>query len=80
MKRWMRRTELAKALGTTSPTVKYYTSFGLFPVEKKTDHGQYLYNYETLKERYVRILELKEKRLTMEEIKDRLKIEVLIQN
>ncbi|MDP3921653.1 MAG: MerR family transcriptional regulator [Candidatus Omnitrophota bacterium] len=80
MKRLMRRTELARALGTTPPTVKYYTSLGLFPVEKKTDHGQYLYNYEAVKGRYVRILELKEKRLRIDEIKDRLRIEVLIQN
>ena len=79
MQQWMRRSQLAKALGTTMPTVKYYTALGLFPVQKKTDHGQYLYNLEEIRTRYTRIQELKEKRLTIQEIKDRLQIEVLMQ-
>ena len=80
MKRWLRRGALAKALGISMPTVKYYTAFGLFPVQKKTDHGQYLYDLEEIKPLYFRIKELKEKRLTMQEIKDRLQIEVLIRD
>ena len=74
----MRRSQLAKALGTTMPTVKYYTSLGLFSVQKKTNHGQYLYNFEEVRLRYMRIQELKEKRLTIQEIKDRLQIEILM--
>ena len=80
MKKWLRRGELAKALGTTTPTVKYYTSLGLFPVFKKTEHGQFLYDIETLKHRYQRIQELKEKRHTIEEIKDLLQVEHLIKD
>lgn len=74
----LRRSELARRLGTTPPTVKYYTSVGLFPVAGKTPHGQFLYDFETVKLRYDRIQELKNKRLTVEEIKDRLQIEVLM--
>lgn len=80
MKRWLRRGELAKQLGITTPTVKYYTTLGLFPVQKRTHHGQYLYDIEEIKPRYFRIRELKEKRLTIQEIKDRLKIEVLMRD
>lgn len=80
MKKWLRRGDLAKALGTTPPTVKYYTSLGFFPVNRKTDHGQYLYDLETIRERFLRIRELKDKRLTIEEIRDRLKIDVLMQD
>lgn len=78
MDRWRRRGELAKELGITVPTVKYYTHFGLFPVDKRTPHGQFLYDLESIRRRFLRIRELKEKRLTMQEIKDRLQIEHLI--
>ncbi len=80
MKQWLRRGDLAKALETTSPTIKYYTATGLLPVQKKTDHGQYLYDLEESRQRFARIQELKEKRFTIQEIKDRLQIEVLIQD
>lgn len=80
MKKFLRRGELAKTLGITTPTVKYYTALGLFPVQTKTDHGQYLYDVETIKARYFRIREFKEKRLTIQEIQDRLKIEVLMRD
>ncbi len=78
--KWLRRGELARVLGTTMPTVKYYTALGLFPVHAKTSHGQHLYDPEAIRERFFRIKELKEKRLTIEEIKDRLKIETLMRN
>jgi len=80
MKRWLRRGELAKALGTTSPTLKYYTAIGLLPADKRTPHGQYLYDMGTVKERFDRIRQLKEDRLTLDEIKDRLKIELLMRD
>jgi DNA-binding transcriptional MerR regulator len=72
MKRWVRRSELAKILGTTSPTVKYYTSLGFFPVQRKTDHGQYLYDWQMMKLIYDRIMDLKAERYTIEEIKETL--------
>lgn len=68
-KKWVRRSELAKILGTTSPTVKYYTALGFFPVQKKTDHGQYLYDSEKMKVIFDRIMQLKSERYTIEEIK-----------
>ena len=80
MKQYLRRGQLAKALGSTTPTVKYYTSLGLFPIERKTAHGQYLYNFEEIKARFLQIKELKQKRLTMQEIKDRLTIESLVRD
>ena len=80
MKKWLRRGELAKTLGIPQPTVKYYTSLGLFSVQNKTRHGQFLYDLEEIKRRYSRIQEFKAKRLTIEEIKERLKIEILIQD
>lgn len=74
MKNWMRRGKLAQALGISSPTVKYYTALGFFPVQKRTVHGQYLYNFDEIQQRYQIIRELKEKRLTMQEIKEHLTI------
>ena len=80
MKAWLRRGELAKALGITTPTVKYYTALALFPVQKWTDHGQFLYDVEDIRRRYERIRELKAKRLTIQEIQERLQIEGLIRD
>lgn len=79
-KKLLRRGEFAKALGIPDPTVKYYTRLGLFSVKNKTRFGQFLYDLEPMKQRYARIKELKAKRLTIEEIKDRLKMDVLIED
>lgn len=78
MNDWIRRGQLAKALGIPTPTVKYYTALGLFPVQKKTDHGQYLYNLDEIRRRFDRIQEMKMKRLTIQEIQDRFKIELVL--
>ena len=80
MKQWLRRGELAKVLETTVPTIKYYTNTGLLIVQKKTDHGQYLYDLEQSRQRFSRIKELKEKRFTIQEIKDRLQIDILLED
>ena len=80
MKTFLRRGEIAKQLKIPSPTVKYYTALGIFPVGKKTDHGQYLYDLDQIRELYGRIKEFKEKRLTIQEIKDRLQVEVLMKD
>lgn len=80
METWLRRGALAKSLGLSVPTVKYYTTLGLFPVRKKTAHGQYLYASEEIRQRYFRIKEFKDKRLTIQEIKDRLQIEGLLRD
>jgi DNA-binding transcriptional MerR regulator len=70
MKKWLRRSGLAKALGIPSPTIKYYTALGLFPISKKTVHGQYLYDYEQIQILYEKIRALKDQRWTIEEIKN----------
>lgn len=74
----VRRTRLAKLLGIPMPTVKYYTLLGLFYFSKKTEHGQYLYDPEEMRQRYEKIRVLKDKRLTILEIKDQLDIQGLL--
>ena len=78
MKNWLRRGKLAQALGISSPTVKYYTALGFFPVQKKTAHGQFLYNLDEIRERYYIIKGFKEKRFTMREIKEHLVFNLVI--
>lgn len=73
MDRCFRRGEIAKILGIPSPTVKFYTTQGLFSVKKRTPYGQYLYDLEEIRRMYFLIKELKDKRLTIEEIKTQLK-------
>ena len=80
IKNWVRRGKLAQALGIPTPTVKYYTAMGFFPVPKKTTYGQHLYDLEDIRQRYACIKELKEKRLTVQEIKDRLAGELMMRN
>ena len=74
-KNWVRRGKLAKQLGIPVPTVTYYTALGFFPVPQKTAHGQHLYDLEDIRQRYAQIKELKEKRLTMQEIKNHFAME-----
>ena len=71
----VRRGKLAKKLGIPEPTVKYYTEIGLFEPSGKTPHGHLLYDQTQMESRYLRIKELKKKRLTIKEILDRLLIE-----
>ncbi len=78
MDQWVRRGKLAKILGIPTPTVKYYTSLGLFPVGKKTMHGQYLYEVHTIQGRYTKIQEMKQKRFTIQEIRDRFQMEFVL--
>lgn len=78
MENWLRRGKLAQALGISSPTVKYYTALGFFPVQKRTAHGQYLYNLDEIQRRFYFIKGLKEKRFTMQEIKERLLTELAV--
>ena len=78
MDQFVRRGQLAKILGIPNPTVKYYTSLGLFPVGKKTTHGQYLYNVQTIQGRYTKIQEMKLKRFTIQEIQDRIQMDFVL--
>lgn len=78
MEQFVRRGRLAKILGIPTPTVKYYTSLGLFPVGKKTAHGQYLYNVQSIQGRYTKIQEMKQKRFTIQEIQDRMQMDFVL--
>lgn len=80
MRKGVRRGQLARILEIPIPTVKYYTALGLFPIQSRTENGQYLYDLDKIRERYSRIQEFKKKRLTIQEIKDRLQMEKLIED
>ena len=71
----VRRGRLAKLLGIPEPTVKYYTEVRLFEPSNKTPNGHLLYDQQEMQRRYLRIKELKKKRLTIQEILDRFMIE-----
>ena len=71
----VRRGKLARILGVPEPTVKYYTQVGLFEPSGKTPHGHLLYDPTEMQRRFVRIKELKKKRLTIQEILERFLIE-----
>ena len=71
----VRRGRLAKFLGIPEPTVKYYTEVRLFEPSSKTPNGHLLYDQQEMQRRYLRIKELKKKRLTIQEILDRFLIE-----
>ncbi|MBI1884659.1 MAG: MerR family transcriptional regulator [Chlamydiae bacterium] len=73
----VRRGELAKSLGLSWPTVKYYTEVGLFTPVELTPHGQFLYDLEKNRSRNQLIQNLKIKRFTLSEIKTRLILEGL---
>jgi len=75
----VRKGQLAKELNLSWPTVKYYSKVGLFPMAAKTPNGQHLYNLAIIRERYGRIRELKRKRHTINEIRDLLKMEAIVQ-
>ncbi|OGQ33455.1 MAG: cell filamentation protein Fic [Deltaproteobacteria bacterium RIFCSPHIGHO2_12_FULL_43_9] len=64
--------ELAKLTGETNPTIRHWTQLGLLKVSKTTESGYQLYDNESIKT-IRRIRELQKERLTLEEIKERLK-------
>ena len=63
--------ELAKQAGESNSTIRYWTEQGLLSVADITESGYRLYAPETV-ERIGRIQALKERRLTLRDIKDRL--------
>ncbi|MFC1668109.1 MerR family transcriptional regulator [Chlamydiota bacterium] len=73
----LRRGSLAKELHLPWPTVKYYQEQGLFPIAKRTPHGHNLYDINKIKEVFQSIKALKQQRLTIDEIKNRLIIKNL---
>lgn len=64
--------ELAKLTGETNSTIRYWTKEGLLEVAELTSSGYQLYSLEMV-EIIKHIHELKEKRYTLQEIKEKLK-------
>ncbi len=64
--------ELAKATNQTVPTIRYWTKEGLLQVADVTEAGYQMYDYAMI-ERVKRIQDMKEKRLTLNEIKEKIK-------
>jgi len=60
--------ELAKATNKTVPTIRHWTKEGLLQVAEVTESGYQMYSKEII-ERVKEIQEMKEKRMTLEEIK-----------
>tara|TARA_B110000467_G_scaffold88405_1_gene79896 strand:- start:1350 stop:1775 length:426 start_codon:yes stop_codon:yes gene_type:complete len=63
--------ELAKRIGVPNSTIRHWTKSGLLQVAETTHSGYQMYNLDMI-ERIEKIMALKEKRLTLEEIKKRL--------
>ena len=64
--------ELAKKVGESNSTIRHWTKEGLLEVAEITEAGYQLYAPETI-ERIKQIYALKEQRLTLREIRDRLR-------
>ncbi|WP_420887385.1 MerR family transcriptional regulator [Candidatus Paracaedibacter symbiosus] len=64
--------ELAKAVGETIVTIRYWTKEGLLDVAKITESGYHLYEIGMI-QRCEYIKQLKKDRLTIEEIRKKLK-------
>lgn len=63
--------ELAKATNQTVPTIRHWTKEGLLQIAKVTQSGYQMYSEEMI-ERVEKIQEMKDKRMTLEEIKENL--------
>lgn len=63
--------ELAKRIGVPNSTIRHWTKEGLLQVAETTPSGYQMYNVDMI-ERIEQIVALKEKRLTLEEIKTQL--------
>lgn len=65
--------EVAKLTKQTNSTIRHWTQKGLLQVAELTASGYQMYDYEMV-DRIKKILEMKEKRLTLVEIKEALKL------
>jgi len=70
--RQLKAGELANRVDIAVTTIRYYTEIGLLPVSGKTPGGYNLYGEAAIKV-IQEIKRLKKKRLTLEEIGDKLK-------
>jgi DNA-binding transcriptional MerR regulator len=69
MPKLVKRKEICRMLGISPSKVNFYTTQGLFPLEGRTQGGYGLYDSDTIRSR---ITELKEERLTISEIRERI--------
>jgi DNA-binding transcriptional MerR regulator len=72
MPKLVKRKEICRMLGISPSKVNFYTTQGLFPLEGRTQGGYGLYDSDTIRSRFSRITELKEERLTISEIRERI--------
>lgn len=72
MSKLVKRKDICRLLGISPSKVNFYTTQGLFPLEDRTEGGYGLYDPDTIQARFARITELKEERLTISEIRDRI--------
>jgi len=64
--------ELAKATNQTIPTIRHWTKEGLLQIAEVTESGYQMFSEEMI-ERVKKIEDMKEKRMTLEEIKNNLR-------
>ena len=64
--------ELARHFGFLASTIRYYTNIGLLTSDSRSQGGYHLYNFERSKEIIQKINNLKQKRYTLDEIKNKL--------
>jgi len=72
MSNLVKRKDICRILGISPSKVNFYTTQGLFPLEGRTQGGYGLYDLETIQARFRRISDLKDERLTIAEIRDRI--------
>ena len=72
MSKLVKRKDICRMLGISPSKVNFYTTQGLFPLEGRTQGGYGLYDADTIRSRFARITELKEERLTIAEIRERI--------
>ncbi|UCF31251.1 MAG: MerR family transcriptional regulator [bacterium] len=72
MSKLVKRKDICRLLGISPSKVNFYTTQGLFPLEGRTQGGYGLYDPDEIKARFKRIMDLKDERLTIAEIRDRI--------
>jgi DNA-binding transcriptional MerR regulator len=72
MSKLVKRKDICRMLGISPSKVNFYTTQGLFPLEGKTQGGYGLYDPDQIRARFKRITDLKDERLTIAEIRERI--------
>ena len=72
MSKLVKRKDICRMLGVSPSKVNFYTTQGLFPLKGRMQGGYGLYDSDTIRSRFIRITELKEDRLTIAEIREKI--------